>query len=252
MEKFEYPEFIARFYDTIYHTVRDGVDNDFFLGRALSVKGKVLEIGAGTGRLFTEALNKGADIFAVDISRHMVSILKSKIPQDQHYRIITADASEMKWDFKFDLIIAPFRVLSHFGNVDKQLRLLEKVNNHLTEKGRFIFDVFAPDPSLLANGIKDLTDFEGEYEPGRKIKRIINSRPDTINQILHVSMRLIWDEDGRVNDREWTFRMRYFHRFELEHLVRISPLHLNAIYGDYRLNPLSDSSKEFVVVCRKG
>jgi ubiquinone/menaquinone biosynthesis C-methylase UbiE len=80
MKDFEYPEFIARFYDVIYHHVRDGVDNHFFLNQAVHSNGKVLEVGAGTGRLFTEALNQGVDIYGVDISKNMTDILKSKIP----------------------------------------------------------------------------------------------------------------------------------------------------------------------------
>ena len=47
----EYPEYFARFYDLIYHQIRDGVDNIFYLGKIKNTKGKVLEVGTGTGRL---------------------------------------------------------------------------------------------------------------------------------------------------------------------------------------------------------
>jgi hypothetical protein len=54
----DYPEFVARFYDTVYTQVRDGVDNDFYLRAIAAARGPVLEIGVGTGRLFTEALRR--------------------------------------------------------------------------------------------------------------------------------------------------------------------------------------------------
>jgi len=251
METFEYPDFIARFYDIIYHNVRDGVDNRFFLDQASSVKGKVLEIGAGTGRLFTEALKKGVDIYAVDISKSMVAVLKSKIPAKDHCRVMTANVVDMAWDFKFDLIIAPFRMFSHLTEVEEQLKFLQNVHRHLTGRGKFIFDVFVPDPSLLVNGIKDMTDFDAEYEPGKNVKRILNSRPDLINQVLNVSMKLVWDEDNGTIEKEWEFRMRYFFRYELEHLISLSPLRLKVTYGDYQMNPLNAGSKDFIMVCTR-
>jgi ubiquinone/menaquinone biosynthesis C-methylase UbiE len=44
-----YPKNFARFYDTIYHHMRDGVDNEFFQNEIKRAGGKVLEIGVGTG-----------------------------------------------------------------------------------------------------------------------------------------------------------------------------------------------------------
>ena len=48
----EYPDFFARFYDLIYHQLRDSADSQFFLRKTEKTKGKILEIGVGTGRLF--------------------------------------------------------------------------------------------------------------------------------------------------------------------------------------------------------
>ncbi|MBN1158284.1 MAG: class I SAM-dependent methyltransferase [Bacteroidales bacterium] len=251
MNVFEYPDYIARFYDVIYHRVRDGVDNSFFLNQATSVKGKVLELGCGTGRLFINAFNKGVDIFGTDISKSMTDILKSRLPESEHYRIKTEDAVSMKWGTRFDLILAPFRMISHVLEVENQLRLLNNMYEHLTEAGTFIFDVFVPDPMLLANGIHDLTDFNGEYETGKRLKRTVNSNPDVVNQLLNVSMKLKWDEDNAWQEKEWHFQMRFFYRYELEHLIHLSPLKLETIYGDYLKNPLHPKSKEFIVVCRK-
>lgn len=251
MNNFEYPDFIARFYDVIYHQVRDGVDNSFFLEQARSAKGKVLELGAGTGRLFLEALNKKVDMYGIDISRSMTGMLKSKLPESEHYRIKTGDAVYMDWKMKFDLIVAPFRMFSHILDVEDQLRLLNNIYKHLTETGKFIFDVFVPDPVLLANGIKDLTDFSGEYAAGKSLKRTVNSKPDIINQLLAISMKLEWDEGDLIKAEEWSFQMRFFYRYELEHLISLSSLTLETIYGDYLENPLHPASKEFILVCTK-
>ena len=248
---FEYPDYFARFYDVIYHKVRAGVDTGFFLKKIKDCNGKVLEIGAGTGRFFIDALNQGVDIYGIDISPSMTGILKSKLDKSQHFRIITGDAGTMKLDRKFDLIVAPFRVFSHVQDTHEQIRFLNNVYDHLNDNGRFIFDLFVPDPNLLAHGMKNVVDFEGEYEPGKKLKRICSSVPDIVNQLLDVTMRFEWEEKNTLQTKEWNFKMRFFFRFELEYLVKFSKLNLETIYGDYSEGSLDKNSKDFVVVCSR-
>ncbi len=248
---FEYPDFVARFYDVIYSKVRSGVDTGYFMDKILSTRGKVLEIGVGTGRFFIDALAKGADIYGIDISRNMVDVLKKKLASENHYRIITGDACSMKLDSRFDLIIAPFRVFAHVLDTKNQLLFLNNVYEHLTDKGTFIYDLFVPDPKLMAEGIDNLTDFEGEYESGKRLRRIVSSKTDLVNQLLDVTMKFIWDEDNKQLEKEWKLKMRLFFRYEVEHLIQLSKLNLVKIYGDYQENLLNSESKEFIVVCKK-
>jgi ubiquinone/menaquinone biosynthesis C-methylase UbiE len=106
-----YPEYFARFYDLIYHQVRDVIDNKFYLEKIKNTRGKILEVGAGTGRLLIEALKNGADIYGIDISPAMLDILKAKLNREQQSRISLQNIVDFKSDFRYDLIIAPFRVL---------------------------------------------------------------------------------------------------------------------------------------------
>ncbi|MCK7528822.1 MAG: hypothetical protein MZV64_70350 [Ignavibacteriales bacterium] len=55
--------------------------------------------------------------------------------------------------------------------------------------GRFIFDTFIPDLKQLITGLDNHTDFDGEYEPGKKLKRIVSTRPDLINQLYKYSFQ---------------------------------------------------------------
>ncbi|MFA4839600.1 MAG: hypothetical protein WC703_09015 [Candidatus Neomarinimicrobiota bacterium] len=45
--------------------------------------------------------------------------------------------------------------------------------------------------------------------------------------------------------------MRYFFRYELEHLIARSRLTLQTILGDFQGNPLSENSGEFIVIASK-
>lgn len=246
-----YPKNFARFYDAIYHQLRDGVDNQFFLDRVVTTKGKVLEIGVGTGRLFMEALQHGADIYGIDVSQSMIDVLIKKVDKETSKRIYLQSIIDFDIQNKFSLIIAPFRVMMHIINKEDQITALNNVYHHLNPGGIFIFDVFAPDLRQLVSGLHNHVDFEGEYEPGKKLKRIASTQTDLLNQIINVNFRMEWDENNEVKLDEWNLPMRYYFRYELEHLVERSAFENYTILGDYSGNELNADSKDFIVICRK-
>jgi SAM-dependent methyltransferase len=246
-----YPDYFARFYDLIYHQIRDGVDDIFYLGKIKNAKGKVLEVGTGTGRLLSRALESGADIYGIDISPSMLDFLKAKLPSEHRKRISLQNIVDFKLDTKFDLIIAPFRVFMHLTEKEDQLKALNNVYDHLNKDGQFIFDVFVPDLKPLIKGLDNVTDFEGEYESGNRVKRIVSTNPDLINQIINITFRFEWNEGSSNYCQEWITPMRFFFRFELEHLAERSKFIKYNIAGDFQVNELKNDSKEFVLTCTK-
>ena len=247
----KYPEFIARFYDVIYDRIRSDTDYDYYMKKILNCKGPILEIGVGTGRFFVEARKRGADIYGVDISDEMTKILTGKLDKNDHFRIKVQDMVKLDLEKNFELIIAPFRVFSHMITTREQINMLNRVNDHLLPGGNFIFDLFIPDPQIMKQGINSVVDFEGEYEKGRKLKRIVSAKANLINQVNKVEMKIIWDENGVEKSEKWNFTMRYFFYHELKHLIARSDLELVNIYGDYYENKPGEKSKDFIVVCKQ-
>ncbi|MEZ5145633.1 MAG: class I SAM-dependent methyltransferase [Bacteroidales bacterium] len=242
-----YPSFFARFYDTIYHQMRDSADHDYYLNKIKSVTGPVLEIGVGTGRFFADARKQGVDIYGIDISPAMVEVLKNKLPFDDHQRISVQDIRNFTTHLKYNLVIAPFRVFMHLLNVDDQLKALTQVYNSLNEGGTFIFDLFIPDLKMLINGLDNVKDFEGNYQPGKLVRRFVSMKADLVNQLSNIDFTLEWEEDGELHCDDWHTSLRFFFRHELELLLRLSPFKSFNIFGDFEENELNSSSKEFIV-----
>ncbi len=247
----KYPESFARFYDTIYHRVRDFTDHGYFMKEIMDTGGKILEAGAGTGRLFSDALDHGSDIYGLDISESMTNVLLSKLPEEQHYRISLQNIVNFTFDFKFDLIIAPFRVFMHLLSKEEQISALNNVYKHLNPNGRFIFDTFIPDLNQIISGLSYRMDFEGEYEPGKMIRRFVSTKPSLINQIIQVDFHLEWEEGEKMMEDDWSLPMRFYFRYELEHLVERSLFEKYHIIGDYHGSELNNESKDFIVICEK-
>jgi len=247
----DYPFFVARFYDTIYDHMRTHVDKEFYLRKIAETKGAVLEIGTGTGRFFSEALRAGANIYGIDISPGMLGVLRTKINPDERWRVSEQSAVDFRFSFKFDLILAPFRVFSHLLAVEEQIKALNNICEYLTDNGRLIFDLYVPDPGMIAAGLEGVVDFNGEYMPGKKLQRRVWMKADIVNQISDITMEFTWDEKNDTRTEQWHFLFRYFFRYELEHLIKLSGLQLVQIYGDFNESPLNAESKEFIIVCRK-
>lgn len=247
-----YPELIARFYDTVYASVRDGVDNAWYLRRMAEAGGPVLEIGVGTGRLFAEARRRGIDAWGIDVSPAMIARCQAKLDAADRARVRVADAITLVPERRFALACAPFRVLSHVHDTADQLRLLDAVHGCLAPGGAFIFDLYVPNLGLLLDGMAEQVDFDGEHAPGRRLRRIVQSAPADLSvQRNRVRMAFRWDEEDGEHADEWSFEMRFFFRFELEHLVARSKLVLEAMYGDFSGGPVASDSRDFVVVCRR-
>jgi SAM-dependent methyltransferase len=182
----------------------------------------------------------------------MIEVLLGKLDESQRDRISVQSIVDFQYEFKFDLIIAPFRVMMHLLEKEEQIKALNNVYDHLVPGGDFIFDVFVPNLEQLIHGIDKQTDFDREYAPGKNLKRTVSTVPDLINQQILVNFTLEWDEEDEKMREEWETPMRFYFRFELEHLVERSKFRDQfKILGDYQGNELKQDSKEFVVVCTK-
>lgn len=248
-DKNEYPEFFARFYDLIYSKVETGIDETSYYKRISQTKGKILEAGVGTGRLFIQALKDGADIYGVDISPEMIGVLRKKLDGKDQGRVIVKDITDMNLGVTFDLIISPFRVFAHLLTVEDELKALNCIYKHLNPGGVFIFDVFVPELKILLEGTEATVDFEDESEITHI--KIVSVSSDLINQLSNINMQIEWKEKEEIKSGEWNVQLRYFFRYELENLIGRSPLTLVDIYGDSEGLPLTNDSKNFIVVCKR-
>tara|TARA_R110002049_G_scaffold3795_5_gene27664 strand:- start:142089 stop:142793 length:705 start_codon:yes stop_codon:yes gene_type:complete len=117
----------------------DAVDNIIIDDRSKSQITNYLDIGSGNGRRglkIAKALNID-NLFLLDNSDKM---LKGFSPLDN---VKTVDVSifDFNTDKKFDFITCLWNVIGHFPSKETMLIFFSKVNDLLSDKGVFIFDV---------------------------------------------------------------------------------------------------------------
>lgn len=256
MEGFEdaYGRTTAYFYDAAYGARPDlAVDANFYLKLARELDGPVLELGCGTGRALLKIAASGLPCTGVDLSRHMLDRLRQKsetadIPTE--IRLVQAPMQEFDLGrARFKLIFSAFRAFQHLYTVEDQLACLDCARRHLAPGGVVAFDVFNPNYSRM--GVNEEPEAEDLRFPlnGEEVVRYAHVTRDTARQLLHVAMRYERRRSGAVVGNERSeFDMRWFHRYELEHLLARSGFDDVAICGDFEGGPVSADSPAFVVV----
>ena len=135
---------------------------------------------------------------------------------------------------RFGLIFAAFRAFQHLYTVEDQLACLACARRHLAPGGRLAFDVFAPRLARIALAEEPETAELRFAARRRVIVRYATVTRDHPAQLLTVRFRYERSADGRVVANEHaTFQMRWFWRFELEHLLARAGFSDVAIYGDF-------------------
>lgn len=245
----DYDRVTARYYDAAYAALPGvGADVDFYRALAREAGGPVLELGCGTGRVLVPILEDGVDVTGLDASPAMLDRLRRRVPADT--RLVCADMRDFDLGAaRFALVYSAFRPFQHLVEVEEQLRCLACVRAHLAPGGRFAFDVFKPRlEMLLAEEQAEAEDVRFEQD-GEQVVRYATVRRDDVAQTLRVSFRYERSAGGRVlGDDHAAFTMRWFHRFELLHLMARAGFEEVRIFGDFDRSAVGAESPAYVVL----
>jgi SAM-dependent methyltransferase len=228
-----------------------GADVAFYKALAVAGGGPVLELGCGTGRVLLPIAATGLPCTGIDASPAMLDELRRK-PGGADVTLACArmEAFDLPGR-RFTLIYSAFRAFQHLDTVEQQLACLARVRAHLAPGGVFAFDVFNPRLDLLAAETRpeenDLTFHQGD----REVRRLVAVRNDRVHQLSHVTMRYIESGGGAATEETAVaFTMRWFWRFELEHLLHRAGFREMTIFGDFDRSEVGPASPAYVVVAR--
>lgn len=99
---------------------------------------KILEPLCGSGRFLIPFLERGFDIYGIDLSKEMLDKLIQKAPNAQ---IIHSDIANYTVQENFDYIFIPSGSISLFTDMRMCKSILQKMKNLLTVGGKFVFAV---------------------------------------------------------------------------------------------------------------
>lgn len=110
---------------------------DFYLSYAKKGK-KILEPLCGSGRFLIPFMERGFDIYGMDLSSEMLEKLKQKNP---NANVVQADILEYSSTQLYDYIFICSGSVSLFTDIDLCKKILEKLKRMLAPNGKFVFAV---------------------------------------------------------------------------------------------------------------
>ncbi len=234
----------AALYDYEYRRRR--ADVTFYRELASRRKPKrILELGAGSGRVTIPLARDGHEIVAIDRSRSMIAKLAGRVASlpaaaAKRVTVLPGELCTFSAPGKFDLVIAAFNVVEHLYTRGEVAACLARVAEHLAPGGAFVFDVQLPDLAWL---VRDPTTKRPTFYS-------TNHDYDPISQI--VVIRLYYDPvDGKGPSRIVKLTQRKFFPAELEALVAGAGYRVTARYGDFFWAPLDGTAESQVLVCER-
>ncbi len=242
----------AAYYDAAYAVLRAPArDVAFYSELARASGGPVLELACGTGRVLLEIAKQGIACAGVDLSPGMLAKLRAK-GAPPSLRLVQAPMQRFDLGSdRFALIYSAFRGFQHLYSVEDQLACLACVRRHLAPGGAFAFDVF--NPRLDRMGASERPEAVGvRFDlDGEEVVRYERSQLDSGKQLIRVGMRYERRRaGGELASEEVEFQMRWFYRYEVEHLLARAGFREVAIYGDFAKQPFRADSPEIVAVAR--
>ncbi len=260
-----YDGFIADYYDES-PVMRGRLSDVAFYRDAVGEFGDpVLELGCGTGRIALALAEAGHRVTGLDISERMLDRCNKKraaLPTEARERIhlVQGDMTQFDLGEKFRVVIIPFRPMQHLLEVEQQISCFESVRKHLQSEsrvfgkrgGRLILDVFQTDAERMHDPSYQKEGLVAEYATadGRHVKimeRITAfhraEQRNDVEMIFYVR-----DVQGKEERLVFAWTLRYFFRYEVEHLLARCGFRVTAVYGDFDRSALGDESPEMIFV----
>lgn len=246
----------AGIYDGEYRNFHDDVD--FYLDRLHSqrVRGPVLDLGCGTGRVSVPLATAGHRVTGIDRSRPMLrrawrrrAGLAAEVAM--RLRFSLQDMASFAFPRRFAVAVAAFSTFNMLTEPADRRACLARVAAHLEPGGLLLLD-------LIATGQAPPTGrrFTSSFlvpPRGDVVHKEVEEGHDPSTGLTHVryGYEVRGYADDRLRDRfDVDFATARLSRSEVEGLLYEAGFDVEEVVGDYRGNPISETSPRMLVQAR--
>jgi SAM-dependent methyltransferase len=206
---------LAELYKLQYANYRDDIAFYARLAERLGAN-RILELGAGGGRVCVPLARRGFEVTALEPSPKMLKAAQEyATAENVALEFVCADVRDFDLGQKFPLIIAPFNMLMHLYTLSDQDAALLCIKRHLEAGGVFAFDLYQPN-----FGQEGVLRHEGEtfvLPDGGRLDVFLHQRLDRVAQMCFTTYFCDTIQPSNTLSRQvLQLEQRYFTRFELE------------------------------------
>jgi hypothetical protein len=207
-------------------------DVGFYTELAREAVGPLVELAVGNGRVaIPVAAATGRPVIGIDLSHAMLDQAQMRAHQaGVHLDLRHGDIRDFELEEQAALIYCPFRALFHLPTWADRRRTFERVAASLRADGRFAWNVFAFDHRAAAR-------FDGQHQD--------EPVPHTVRYSVGDNRIDISLDDGATSSLWWATKNGWLG------LLDVAGLELEALYGTFDREPLTDDSREYIFVARR-
>jgi SAM-dependent methyltransferase len=242
----------------LYDLFSTGVDGDVEYFTKLARKaGRVLELACGTGRTLVP-MAKVARATGLELSREMLESCKARVEAAKvKTTLIRGDMRDFNLKQKFPLIVIPYRAFQHLVEVRDQRACLECCRKHLARGGRLVVNLFDPNLHILAanlthhgNAVRSIGD-RATPDGGRVMAKATRK---ACPEEQHFEEDWVFEKFDKHGASQWRrlrhFTLRYFFRYEMEHLFDVCGLQVEKLEGGFKGQPYRHGGEQIWTVRR--
>jgi SAM-dependent methyltransferase len=216
----------------------------FYLAEARERRGRVLELGCGTGRLTLQIAQTGIDIVGVDLSASMLEAARVKaLALSLDVPFVQADMRHFDLPGKFSTILIPGNSLLHLLTTEELKQCLACVRRHLAPAGRLVFDISKWDIAVFSRD-------PGQRYPSFTLGEITIEESTSYDAAAQVR-NVVWylSTAGTPDFRQIEYQLRAIFPQESLLLLESAGFRLEHRYGEFTREPFESSSPRQVCIC---
>lgn len=230
-------------------------DIAFWKRMASSVKGPILELGCGTGRVALPVARHGATVIGIDRSESMLSRARMRITRSRlskRVKLIRGDIRHLPFpDQSFPLVMAPYGILQSLLDEKLLSATLKQVNRVLTKKGTFGLELVADLPAWEEYSKRQ--SLTGKRGPnGKPIALIESVKQDRRNHITRFEQEFVEGRGRSASSRKFTLAFRTLTVPEMVQRLEKAGLEVTDLLGDYQGGPWDLRADVWIILARKG
>lgn len=249
---------LAELYDLEHDEIVE--DLAFYRSWARRASGPVVDLGCGSGRLFSSLLGGGAErIVGVDGSAALLIRAERRIDADPVLRdahaagrieLDLADVRTVRRSDRFGLAILA-GVLAHLDGPEEAVRALGAARSLLSDEGVLIVDLLGP-AGLPADDLPLSVDWERATGGRRVVRRSRLERHETPEglRVAYTTLTDLVEADGTIARLPASFRLWYPSPSAVVALAEQAELVVEAAFGSHDLDPLDERSQRCIIVLR--
>ena len=233
-----YGQLIADQYDSLFSHIDANLIDRLY---ELSVGGKVLELGIGTGRIALPLCDRGVEVHGIDASPAMLEKLGSK-DKGRSIPVKMGSFAEFDMEEEYEFIFIVFNTFFGLLTQREQINCFKSVSNCLRPGGKFLIEAFVSDLSRFDKGQTIRTSHVSTDEV-----RLECSQHDLATQTVVSQLVTI----GKPGVNLYPVNIRYAWPSELDLMAELANLKLIDRWGGWDKQPFTSSSTFHVSIYEK-